>query len=147
MFGLMGARGILADAGGAAPASELLPDPGIDSPVAWDLNSPAAASISGGSMTSTTGDSATPVQTMLLAPTVAGEQYRLTVDEVSANGAIYRIRMRTSGGAEQLVANAFDSGITGREFLFTAAAEQDRLRIAFHDTNIQLTRISLVPVT
>ncbi len=147
MFGLMGARGILADAGAAPPASELLPDPGIDSPAAWDLNSPAAASISGGSMTSTTGDSATPVQTMLLAPTVAGEQYRLTVDEVSASGAIYRIRMRTSGGAEQLVANAFDSGATGREFAFTAAAEQDRLRIAFHDTGIELARVSLERVS
>lgn len=147
MFGLIGKRGLRDGQDGAPPSSEMLPDPEIDNPGVWDLNSPAAAAISGGMMTSVTGDSASPVEVLLLTPTAAGQQYRITVDEVSANGAIYRIRMRTSGGAEQLVANAFDSGITGREFLFTAAAEQDRLRIAFHDTNIQLTRISLVPVT
>lgn len=140
MFWLMGMRGATA---AALPSLELVPDPGIDSPGMWDLNSPPAASISGGSMTSTTGDSGTPVQIMLSAPTVAGQQYRLTIDEVSANGSIYRIRMVTAGGAEQLVANAFDSGITGREFTFTAAAEQDRLRIAFHDVGISLSTVSL----
>lgn len=147
MLGLLGQRSRGASAGGS-PAGDLIPDPNIDMPGAWDLNSPAAASIAAGIMTSTTGDSASPVSTLLTAPTAAGASYRIEIDEATSGEMLYRVRLRNSGGGggEQLIVSAFDSGMTPRSVTFTASSVFDQLRIAFHDVGIGIDRVSLQPV-